>query len=70
MDARRPGLRPDLQKTWEQLEKLPPRSVVVDEFGDVWQSGGYGYWYRAFDAEGITPFEMAQRARTVTEVTF
>jgi hypothetical protein len=66
------ALRADLQRTWEQLDSLPARTVVVDKHGDAWQCGGVGrvgmFWYRAFDGEGISAFQMAQRAETVTVV--
>lgn len=48
-----------MDKTRIVLGKLPPGSVVLDQYGHAWQSArGYGalgatyangYWYRAYD---------------------
>ena len=59
-------LRSDLQRSWGALERLPDGAVVVDEFGAAWQQGvlrGRGFWYRAFDGDGISAFELAQRGK-------
>jgi hypothetical protein len=54
-------LRPDLQKVWVALDKADDRAVFVDANGDAWQkSARTGFWYRAFDSDGIDPFTLAQ----------
>lgn len=58
-------LRPDLERRQIQLDKLPPKTVVIDERGDVWQKGSAD-WYRAFDAESETSFVAAQVMERVT----
>lgn len=47
-----------------QLDKFPPRSVVLDKHGDAWQSCAYpfdlGMWYRAFgDDRPLSSHELA-----------
>ena len=63
------SLRSDLQRTWEQLENLPAHAVVLDAHGHAWQKAGLGYWYRAFDGNGLSSYEVAQSAETVTVMT-
>ncbi|GGH34075.1 hypothetical protein [Microbacterium album] len=42
---------------------MPDRAVIIDEYGHAWQKSAYlGFWYRAFDGDGISAFELAQRA--------
>ena len=64
------NLRADLHRTHLKLDTLPAGAVVIDKHGDAWQCGGVGsagmYWYRAFDGEGISSFQLAQRAESVT----
>lgn len=52
-------LRPDLQKTQMRLDGLPPGEVIIDQFGHAWQSGRT-HWYRAYDGDGLSSFELAQ----------
>jgi len=67
--TRRPLLRPDLQKNWEALDQMPDGSIVIDEFGHAWQKGFPGYWYCAYDGEGISDFALAQATETIRQVT-
>lgn len=64
--------RADVQRARDQLDALPARAVIVDQYGDAWQCGGVGrfgmFWYRAFDGDGISPIELAQRVGTVTVI--
>lgn len=54
------GLRTDLARMQVALDKAPDRAVVIDKYGDAWQKSGYlGYWYRAFDGNGVTSFNLA-----------
>lgn len=63
------SLRPDLRRTQIRLDDLPDRAIIVDEHGDAWQKSGYlGYWYRAFDGDGIDSFALVQRAGKVKEL--
>lgn len=56
-------LRPDLARMQTRLDDMPDRAVVVDQYGDAWQKSGYlGYWYRAFDGDGVDSFSLVQRA--------
>jgi hypothetical protein len=64
----RSQLRPDLHKTQVKLDSLPPRSVVLDQNGDAWQMGS-DYWYRAFEGNGQSSFEVAQIAESVDLMT-
>lgn len=64
----RSELRPDLHKLQVKLDSLPERSVVLDSHGDAWQQGS-DYWYRAFDGEGRSSFEVAQIAESVDPLT-
>lgn len=55
-------LRPDLQRSHIAMDSLPDRAVVIDGDGSAWQKSGYlGLWYRAFDGNGTSSFEVAQR---------
>lgn len=67
----KPSLQPALHRSLIQMQKLPPGSVVIDRFGDAWQSArGYGplgstyatgYWYRAYgDDSDVSTWEAAQ----------
>lgn len=62
--ARRPSeLRPDLQRKWEELDDALDRAVIIDKRGDAWQKSAYlGYWYRAYDGDGISSYQLAQNA--------
>ncbi|GAA1051357.1 hypothetical protein [Arthrobacter russicus] len=53
-------LRSDARKRQVQLESLSRREVILDENGHAWQSDGYGLWYRAYDGDGISSYELAQ----------
>lgn len=56
-------LRPDLARLQRKLDDMPDRAVIVDQHGDAWQKSGYlGYWYRAFNGDGVDSFALAQRA--------
>lgn len=67
-----PGsLQPALHRSLLRIQELPPGSVVLDRFGDAWQSAtGYGpvgstyatgYWYRAYgDSTEVSTWEVAQ----------
>lgn len=48
------------EKTLDRLEKLTRGAVVIDAHGDAWQCGGLGYWYRAFDSDGVATWNAAQ----------
>lgn len=62
------SLRPDLARLQRKLDDMPDRAVVVDQRGDAWQKSGYlGFWYRAFDGDGVDSFALAQRARKAKE---
>lgn len=67
----KPSLQPALHRSLIKMQKLPPGSVVIDRFGDAWQSArGYGplgsthasgYWYRAYgDDTEVSAWEAAQ----------
>ena len=44
------------------MEEMPPGSVVLDTYGDAWQNGFLGYWYRAYgDSSEVSACEVAQR---------
>lgn len=66
------GLRGDLAKAQKQLDGLPNGSVIIDRNGDAWQYGSVGrdvaWWYRAYDGDGISSFQLAQRAEIVKVV--
>ena len=67
--SRRGSLRADLQRTFDQIDQVPDRTVVIDDAGDAWQYSAFlGYWYRAFDADGRSAFGTAQRMRRVVNV--
>jgi hypothetical protein len=59
------SLRPDLARVQKKLDSLPFKSVIIDKDGQAWQYGFPGYWYRAYDGDGISSFELAQRAETI-----
>lgn len=57
------SLSSPIARTQRILDELPPRSIVTDTQGDVWQQGTViddGYWYRAYDGEGRSSWEAAQ----------
>lgn len=67
----RGSLHPALHRSLLRMQDLPPGSVVLDRFGDAWQSArGYGpfgstyatgYWYRAYgDDSEVSTWEAAQ----------
>jgi len=58
------GLRPDLQRTQIELDKLPQGSVVIDAYGNAWQSSSHGiYWHRAYGEDDMySSWELCQRA--------
>ena len=53
-------LRPDLQRSWEVMEKLPRGSVVLDADERAWQFHGM-FWHAAAYENSIPAFELAQR---------
>lgn len=66
------SLQPALKRAQKTLDGLGPGSVILDRYGDAWQSArGYGplggmyatgYWYRAYgDSSEVSSFELAQR---------
>lgn len=61
-------LRTDLARHQKQLDKLKRRAVILDAHGCAWQESR-GCWYRAFDGEGISSFELAQNVGRVTVLT-
>lgn len=63
-------LRPDMQRKWEELDGMPTLAVIIDQYGHAWQHAHPGYWYRAFDATGISPFDLAQRVGAFTSFDF
>lgn len=65
MSAGQSSLRPDLHRTQLKLDGLARGAVVVDSRGDAWQEGFPGYWYRAYDGEGKSSFQLAQIAESV-----
>ncbi|MCZ4066485.1 hypothetical protein O1W71_02225 [Microbacterium sp. H37-C3] len=63
MSAVRGALRADLQRNHVNLDKLGDRAVIVDAYGDAWQKSQYlDTWYRAFDGDGVSSFELAQNS--------
>jgi len=61
-------LRPDLRRLQTKLDDMPDRAVVVDQHGDAWQKSGYlGFWYRAFDGDGVDSFALVQRSHSMQE---
>lgn len=61
MSAPASSLRSDLARTQVKLDAMSDRAVIIDEYGAAWQKSGYvGYWYRAFDADGVDSFALAQ----------
>lgn len=67
----RGSLQPALHRSLLRMQDLPPGSVVLDRFGNAWQSArGYGpvgstyatgYWYRAYgDDTEVSAWEAAQ----------
>lgn len=71
MSAPRGSLHPALHRSLLRMQDLPPGSVVLDRFGDAWQSArGYGplgstyasgYWYRAYsDDSEVSTWAAAQ----------
>lgn len=70
LEGERDALRTAIRDALASFE--PPSSavninrVIVDKYGDAWQKSGYlGYWYRAFDGDGLDSFALAQRAHPV-----
>lgn len=54
-------LQPALHRALITLNNLPNGSVVLDRFGDAWQSSR-NYWYRAYgDDEETNSWTVAQR---------
>lgn len=67
----RGSLQPALHRSLLRMQGLAPGSVVLDRFGNAWQSAtGYGpigstyatgYWYRAYgDDTEVNTWEAAQ----------
>ncbi len=54
------GLRRDLNRLQIKLDEAPNLALVVDAHGHAWQKSAIGYWYRAFDGDGISSFQLAQ----------
>lgn len=59
----KPDLRPDLHRMLLKLDAAPDRTVVIDKHGDAWQKSEYlSSWYRAFDGDGISNWDLAINA--------
>lgn len=58
-------LRPDIHRALLRLDELPAATVITDQYGHAWQNGSragdHGYWYRAFDSDSISTWQLAQR---------
>ena len=50
------------EQTQIAMDKALDGAVIIDSFGNAWQKSGYlGRWYRAYDGDGLSSFEVAQR---------
>lgn len=59
-------LRPDIHRTLLKLDDIADGAVVTDQYGHAWQKGAFlGFWYRAYDGDGISSWELAQRAGSI-----
>lgn len=59
------ALRADLARLAKKLDDMPDRSVIVDQHGDAWQKHAFlGYWYRAFDGDGVGTFHLVQHVHS------
>lgn len=50
--------RPDIHRAQVALDELPHGAVVIDKYGHAWQSAR-GIWYRAFDGDGMSSWDIA-----------
>lgn len=63
------SLRPDLARMWKKLDAAPGLAVFIDKHGHAWQKSAYlGMWYRAFDGDGISVWQLAQNADGETTI--
>jgi hypothetical protein len=54
-------LHPDLHRTLLKLDALADGSIIVDKYGHAWQKGTIvGTWYRAYDGDGHSSWDVAQ----------
>lgn len=54
------SLQPKLGRAQKALDRLEPGAIIIDGRGHAWQKDRGDYWYRAFDAEHVASWELAQ----------